>query len=259
MDIIFENYVFLAVIITAYMFFWFMLSIIKKRNDVADIAWGLGFSLIAVLSFYRYDFNFDRGLLVTILVFLWAIRLSAHIYFRNKGKKEDYRYKKWREEWGRFFYVRSFLQVFLLQGFLMLTISSSIIITNIYRGGPLNWLDFLGILIWVVGFFFELIGDLQLSRFLSNPLNKGKIIKSGLWKYTRHPNYFGEVIQWWGLWIIALSVPYGYLSIIGPLVITILILKVSGIPMLEKKMKENPEFQEYKKRTSAFFPLPPKN
>jgi steroid 5-alpha reductase family enzyme len=112
--------------------------------------------------------------------------------------------------------------------------------------------------VWVIGFFFESVGDAQLSRFIKDPANKGKLMQSGLWKYTRHPNYFGEVTQWWGLWIIALSVSYGWLGIIGPLTITTLILKVSGIPLLEKSMEGNPEFQEYKKRTSVFFPLPPK-
>ena len=259
MEVIFENYLFLATTVVAYMSFWFLLSVFLKRNDIADIAWGLGFLLIAALSFYRYDFGLDRGLLVTVLVFLWSTRLSFHIYSRNKGKREDYRYKKWRDEWGKLFYIRSFLQVFLLQGLLMLVISAPVIIINTYRGGPLNLIDFIGFFIWTTGFLFETIGDYQLNKFIKNPLNKGKVMKYGLWKYSRHPNYFGEVMQWWGIWIIALSVSYGFFSIVGPLVITTLILKISGIPMLEKKMEENEEFQEYKKKTSVFFPLPPKN
>ena len=111
---------------------------------------------------------------------------------------------------------------------------------------------------WILGFVFESVGDAQLARFIKDPANKGKLMQSGLWQYARHPNYFGEVLMWWGLWIIALSVPNGLYGIIGPLTITFLILKVSGIPMLEKRMEENPEFVEYKKRTSKFFPLPPK-
>ena len=126
-------------------------------------------------------------------------------------------------------------------------------------GTALGILDLFGVALWVFGFCFESVGDAQLARFIKNPENKGKLLQSGLWAYTRHPNYFGEVTQWWGLWIVALSVPNGWFGIIGPITITFLILKVSGIPMLEKKMTENPEFTEYKRRVSIFFPLPPKN
>jgi steroid 5-alpha reductase family enzyme len=137
----------------------------------------------------------------------------------------------------------------------MILVSSPIIFINTFPS-KFVFLDLLGILIWTFGFFFESVGDFQLSRFIKS--KKGGIMKSGLWKYTRHPNYFGEVIQWWGIWLIALSVSYGWVSVIGPLLITFLILKVSGIPLLEKKMEENDEFREYKKNTSMFFPLPPK-
>jgi len=127
------------------------------------------------------------------------------------------------------------------------------------QSDTLNWMDYLGLFVFIIGFAFEAGGDFQLARFKKNPNNKGKVLKTGFWKYTRHPNYFGEVTQWWGLWLIAINAPNSWLSIVGPLTITILILKVSGIPMLEKKMAENPNFIEYKKRTSAFIPLPPKN
>ena len=258
MNILFEYYLCLSLVVFFYMFFWFIISVIKKRNDVADTAWGIGFLLIAVISFLKNDFSFDRAFLSTLLVVFWAIRLSIHIHSRNKGKKEDYRYKKWRDSWGKLFYLRSFFQVFVSQGILMLVIVSPVIIVNAYRGGSLNWLDLVGFIVWLIGFSFESIGDFQLNKFIQNPDNKGKIMQSGLWKYTRHPNYFGEVTQWWGLWIIALSVPYGYLGVIGPLTITILILKISGIPLLEKKMDDNIEFQEYKKRVSIFIPTLPK-
>ena len=115
--------------------------------------------------------------------------------------------------------------------------------------------DVLGVAVWLFGFYFEAVGDAELSRFIKNPVNKGKLLQSGLWSLTRHPNYFGEVAQWWGLWLVALSVPNGWLGIIGPITITFLILKVSGIPMLEKKMEENPDFAEYKRKTSVFIPL----
>lgn len=239
------------------MLIWFLFATIKKRNDVADIAWGIGFILVSYFSFFKNGLGFDRGLLVTILVTVWAIRLSTHIYLRNRNKSEDYRYMAWRKKWGKWFYLRSFLQVFLLQGMLMLVVVSPVIITNIYRGNNLSLIDLIGFVVWVIGFFFEAIGDYQLSEFIEIK-KKGQILQSGLWQYSRHPNYFGEVAQWWGIGIIALSVPYGYLGLIGPLTITYLITQVSGIPLLEKKYKDNPDFEVYKKKTSIFFPLPPK-
>jgi steroid 5-alpha reductase family enzyme len=240
------------------MSFWFVISILKKRNDIADVAWGLGFVLLAWISYLiSVDFNL-RGLLVGVLVTIWGLRLAWHIYMRNKGKTEDYRYLAWRKQWGKYFFIRSYFQVYILQGIFLFLIILPVIFINKNTSQGINILDIMGVLVWLVGFFFEAIGDAQLSRFIKDPNNKGKLMQSGLWQYTRHPNYFGEVTGWWGIWLIALSVSYGWLSIIGPLTITILILKVSGIPLLEKKMEENPEFTEYKKRTSVFFPLLPK-
>lgn len=255
MEKLLQTYLLVSISVLCYMSLWFFVSLLKKRNDVADIAWGLGFLLIAMITFLKEGFAFGKPFLVTLLVLFWSLRLSLHIYFRNKGKKEDYRYEKWRSEWGRWFYIRSFFQVFFLQGVLMILVSSPIIFINTFRS-ELVFLDFFGVLIWMIGFFFESVGDFQLLKFIKS--KKGGIMKSGLWRYTRHPNYFGEVAQWWGIWLIALSVPYGWVSVIGPLLITFLILKVSGIPLLEKKMEENIDFKEYKKSTSIFFPLPPK-
>lgn len=253
------NYYFiLALVLFLYMNLWFIISLIKKRNDVADVAWGLGFVLIAWTSFLLSE-NFNtRSLVVNILVSVWGLRLAWHIHSRNKGRSEDYRYLAWRQEWGKWFHIRSYLQVFVLQGIFLYLIISPLMIINKNLGSVLNFIDILGILIWVIGFFFEVVGDAQLKRFLKNPANKGKLMKTGLWSYSRHPNYFGEVTQWWGIWLLALNVVNGYLSIIGPITITFLILKVSGIPMLEKKMTNNPEFVEYKKRVNIFFPFLPK-
>lgn len=236
------------------MSFWFLISLIKKRNDVADTAWGLGFVLLAWISFLLTQ-NLDvRVLVVNSFVTIWGVRLAWHIHKRNKGKTEDYRYKAWRDEWGKWFYIRSYFQVYLLQGFFLFLIVSPVLIINKYSDGILTNLDYLGIFVWVIGFIFESVGDSQLKVFISKTENKGKLMREGLWQYSRHPNYFGEVTQWWGLWIVALSVPYGFYTIVGPLVITYLILKVSGVPMLEKKMEQNPEFAEYKKETSVFIP-----
>lgn len=241
-----------------YMTTWFFISLWKKRNDLADIAWGLGFILITLSSlFYQNNFSL-RAILVALLVLAWGLRLSIHIFLRNKNKKEDFRYKKWRAEWGKLFYIRSYLQIFLLQGLLMLTIALPVIIVMAYSHSPLAWLDLIGLLVWLTGFYFEASADYQLKRFLAHPANQGRIMTQGVWRYSRHPNYFGEIAQWWGIFIIALSVPYGLYGIIGPLAITLLILKVSGVPMLEKRYQDNPAYQEYKKKTSIFFPLPPK-
>ena len=225
---------------------------------MADVAWGLGFVLMAWVSFFLSGDSGTRGILVGALVSIWGLRLAWHIHRRNKGKAEDYRYLAWRKEWGKWFYIRSYFQVYLLQGLFLFFIVTPVLLINKNAGAQLGIIDFVGVVVWLGGFYFESVGDAQLARFIKNPANKGKLMQSGLWAYTRHPNYFGEVTQWWGLWLIALSVPNGWLSIIGPTTITFLILKVSGIPMLEKKMEENPGFAEYKRKTSVFIPFPPR-
>lgn len=253
------NYYFVvACILFFYFNLWFLVSLVKKRNDVADIAWGLGFVLLAWSSFFLADETSWRGFLVCVVVSIWGVRLAWHIYKRNKDKTEDYRYLAWRRKWGKFFYLRSYLQVFLLQGFFLFLISLPILFVNFGNGPDLGWLDILGFSVWAVGFLFEAIGDAQLAKFIKNPDNKNKIMQSGLWAYTRHPNYFGEVVGWWGLWLVAASEPGGWVAFIGPLIITVLILKVSGIPMLEKKLEKNQDFIKYKQRVSVFFPLPPR-
>ena len=237
-----------------YMSLWFAISLLKRRNDVADIAWGLGFVFLAWTSFFLSGSLGTRGILVGILVSIWGLRLAWHIHARNRGKAEDYRYAAWRREWGRWFYLRSYAQVYLLQGTLLFLIALPVLIINRNASGTFGLLDGIGACVWLFGFLVESVGDAELARFAKDPLNKGKLLQSGLWRYTRHPNYFGEVAQWWGLWLVALGVPGGWFGIIGPLTITLLILKVSGIPMLEKKMAENSDFAEYARRTSVFLP-----
>ncbi len=248
----------LLVVLFVYMSLWFVMSLLKKRNDIADVAWGLGFVLMALSSYLLSDDTGIRGLLVGLLVTIWGVRLAWHIHHRNKGKAEDYRYLAWRQEWGKWFVVRSYLQVYLLQGLFLFMIVLPVLLINRNSGSALGLLDLLGVAVWLFGFYFEAVGDAQLAAFIKNPANKGKLMQSGLWAYTRHPNYFGEVTQWWGIWLIALAVPNGWIGIIGPLTITFLILKVSGIPMLEKKMAEHPDFADYRKKTSVFLPLPPR-
>lgn len=248
----------LIFLLFVYMSVWFLVSLLKKRNDVADVAWGLGFVLLSWSSFYLGAVNGWRGLLTCLLVSVWGFRLAWHIQTRNKGKTEDYRYQQWRNEWGSWFYLRSYFQVYLLQGGLLFLIALPILVINSSAGSAYTLLDGVGMALWVFGFYFEAVGDAQLARFIKNPQNKGKLMQGGLWAYTRHPNYFGEVAQWWGIWLIALAVQNGWLTVVGPLTITTLILKVSGIPLLEKKMAENPEFADYKRRVPQFFPFPRK-
>jgi steroid 5-alpha reductase family enzyme len=247
-----------AASILVYMTGWFIAAQVRGRNDIADVAWGLGFIVAAAVSLLAGGIYPLRGLLVSWLVLVWGVRLAMHIHNRNRDKGEDPRYRKWREEWGKWFVLRSFLQVFMLQGILLLMVAIPVIFVNQAPAAPLGWLDLLGLAIWLYGFGFEAIGDWQLLQFIRNPANKGKLMTSGLWRYTRHPNYFGEVTLWWGIWLMTLALPGGLLTIIGPLTITILILKVSGIPMLEKPYEDRADFQEYKRSTSAFFPLPPR-
>lgn len=230
------------------MTFWYFLSLIKRRNDIADIAWGMGFILVSVYNLYtKSDLKI---ILMTILVIIWGLRLAIHIYQRNKNKKEDFRYLQWRQEWGKYFYIRSYLQVYLLQGFFMWLISFPLMI----HGAGFNFLNAIGLLVWIFGFYYESTADRQLATFLKNPKNKGKIMDQGLWATSRHPNYFGEVVLWWGIWLISLSGPSSFISIIGPLTISYLIIKVSGVPLLEKKYQDNPLYEKYKQRTSIFFP-----
>jgi steroid 5-alpha reductase family enzyme len=247
------------VVVLVHMTAWFVIALIKKRNDIADLAWGLGFILLAWVAYFLQFEPTTRMALVAILVTIWGFRLAFHIRSRNHGKGEDFRYKKWREDWGRWFVPRTYLQVFLLQGVLMLIVAAPILFIGAFDiGSPVYCLDYLGVNLWIIGFIFEALGDYELSQFIKKPQNKGRIMRYKLWKFTRHPNYFGEVLQWWGIFVIALSVPFGIYSIIGPLAITFLILFVSGIPMLEKKYEGNPEFEEYKRTTSSFFPWKPR-
>ena len=183
-----------------------------------------------------------------MLISVWGIRLAWHIHTRNKGKGEDYRYLAWRNQWGKWFLLRSYFQVFVLQGIFLYIIILPVLFINKSEDTPIIWLDILGMLIWMIGFYFEAVGDAQLIRFKNNPNNKGKLLQEGLWSLTRHPNYFGEVVQWWGIGVVALAIQDGWMGLIGPITISFLILKVSGIPMLEKNMESHPDFENYKNK-----------
>lgn len=236
----------------------FVLAMIVKDNSIVDVAYGLAFVLTSWVLFITYGSGHLRQWLIVVLVSVWGVRLAVHIALRKKGEGEDFRYRQWREQWGETFVWRSFLQIFMLQGAVVFLVALPTQLVINSPGGHLGVLDLAGVVIWLFGFGFESIGDWQLLRFKNNPDNRGKIIQSGLWRFTRHPNYFGEAVLWWGLFLIACQVPYGAVAIISPLLIDFLLLKVSGIPMLEAKYENNAQFAAYKARTNAFMPWIPK-
>ncbi len=243
------------IFILAYFIVFFIIAVIKKNNSVVDIGWGLGFVLASYFVLFNTgNFNF-RTIIVTLFVTLWGLRLSSHIYQRNKGEPEDFRYAKWRENWN-YFYIRSFFQIFILQAILLFLIASSVININSHAAVSLTAFDIIGIIIWIIGFTFEVLGDKQLRDYLNKPDAKkdGHIMKEGLWKYTRHPNYFGEATMWWGIFVIGLSIPGSWIFIISPITITYSLLFVSGVPLLEERYADDEEFQAYAKKTNKFFP-----
>jgi len=235
-----------------------LFSLLIRNASIVDIFWGIGFVIIAWLDYAISPFMSSTKWLLLILVTIWGLRLALHIGIRNWGKPEDFRYAKWREESGPRWWWVSFFKVFLLQGILMWIIAAPIISIRVTDGiPPLSPLAVLGALVWAYGFFFEAVGDWQLARFKANRANKDKLMTSGVWKYTRHPNYFGDAAQWWGFYLIALSAG-SWWTIFSPAIMTYLLVRVSGVAMLEKTMKGKPGYKEYARKTSAFIPWPPK-
>ncbi len=236
--------------------FLFALSIMVRRNDIADIAWGIGVVSVGLIPALYYGTT-GVPLLILFLATLWGTRLAMRIFLRNIRKTEDARYKVWRDSWGKWFLIRSYLQIYILQGTLMLVVGYPLMHAVLFGNGfTANAFTVVGVCVWLIGFFFEVVGDYQLDRYIRSEPKPSPILQSGLWRYTRHPNYFGEVTMWWGIWLMIAMTPMSYIALIGPATITFLILKVSGIPMLEKRFDGNPDFEVYKKQTSAFFPLP---
>lgn len=244
--------------VLVYMTIVFAVSQKRKRLDIVDIAWGGAFIVIALASLFLGN----RGALqylVSGLVALWGLRLSFYIFKRfRRSENEDSRYVEMRKNWQGNVSMNAYFRIFITQGLLALLVSASVMAINLSDHTAIEPVGYLGVCVWIIGFLFESVGDSQLRAHLGDPKNKGKLMISGLWRYTRHPNYFGEAVQWWGIFIIALSIPYGWVSIIGPLVITTLLLFVSGVPLTEKRFEGRPGWEVYKRRTSVFVPLPPK-
>lgn len=233
----------------------FLIAQYIKDNSIIDIAWGLGFISIAlVLLLIKNLFTVDYILIFSIIL-IWGFRLAIHIYMRHRGKGEDFRYKNWRKEWGVKAGRKAYIRVYMLQGIIMLLVAFPIIYLSSYHTNKIDIWDITGMIIFTIGFLFEAIGDYQLYRFKKNSGNSGKLIKTGLWKFTRHPNYFGEALLWWGIAMIAFEGQYGFFVFFSPIIINFLLIKISGIPMLEKKYEGNPEWEEYKMKTPAFIPF----
>ncbi len=238
----------------------FVVSIIKKRNDIVDIFWGPGIFLVSLISYLVAPVPTTLSELILLLTGLWAFRLSYRIYKRNRGKEEDFRYKEWRDTWGKLVYVRSFFQIYVMQGFLMLVLSASAIVASVQSTEFIGFTPtmYIGVAVWLIGYYFEVIGDKQLDDFIQDKPEGKEILDTGLWRYSRHPNYFGEVTMWWGVWLMVAPLPMSYYALVSPVAITLLILYVSGVPKLEKKYEGDPAYEAYKKRTSKFIPLPSK-
>lgn len=233
-----------------------IVSILIKNVSIVDLFWGLGFVLISIFYFLNTDGSDLRKIILLALVSIWGLRLSVYLAWRNIGKGEDFRYREFRKKFGekRYWWV-SYFQTFLLQGILMWLISAPLLGAHYYSdSNTLGFFDYTGILIWIIGFSFEAGGDFQLALFKADPSNKGKVLDKGFWHYTRHPNYFGDSAVWWGYGFLCLGAG-SYLPVLGSILMTALIIKVSGVALLEKSLRERkPLYREYIEKTSAFIP-----
>lgn len=250
-----------GLIILVLMLLLWLYSLAIKNSSIVDIFWGTGF----VITFWATAWIgatalSTRVLLLGVLVTLWGLRLSLYIFSRNHGQPEDFRYAKWREEAGAAWWWRSFFKVFLLQGVIMWVIAIPLIAVQTSTPSPFKCecTDYTGAALWLVGFIFEAGGDWQLARFKKDLANKGKLLTTGLWSLTRHPNYFGDAAQWWGFWLLAFA-NGAWWTFFSPLIMTYLLMRVSGVTLLENTLtKTKPGYEEYMARTSAFFPWFPK-
>jgi len=232
-------------------------SILKKDVSIVDSLWSLFFVVAGVAYLYLSPETGLRSMCVVAFVTIWGLRLSGYITWRNWGEGEDYRYAQMRERNDPGFWLKSLYIVFLLQAAIAWMVSLPLF-GAINSQVPLGWLDWLGMLVFGIGLFFESVGDYQLTRFKADPANKGQVLDTGLWRYTRHPNYFGDACVWWGFYLIALSAG-AWWSFVGPAIMTYALLKFSGVSVLESSIDERrPKYADYRRRTSAFFPLPPR-
>jgi steroid 5-alpha reductase family enzyme len=247
----------LGAVLSLFALLW-VASLVARDASIVDRFWGIAFIVIASAASAAGDGYEVRARLVVLLVALWGLRLSFYITVRNLGAGEDFRYRQMRRDWGKRFPLVSLFTVFLLQGVIAWIVSLPVqaaIAADLPK--HMTVLDALGVVVWTSGFLFETVADWQLARFKDDPRNRGRLLDRGLWRYTRHPNYFGDALQWWGLWLFAAATG-AYWTAIGPALMTFLLLRVSGVSLLEKKLRSSkPDYEEYCRRTSAFIPMPP--
>jgi steroid 5-alpha reductase family enzyme len=237
-----------------------LLSLALRDVSIVDIWWGPGFAWLTMVAFTISGDPTPRDALLLALVSLWGLRLGAYLLWRNWGQGEDARYARMRRHHGARFPLVSLATVFGLQAVLQWFVSLPLQIAQLAPGTrPLGALDALGVALFAAGLFFETVGDAQLARFKADPANRGRVMDRGLWRYTRHPNYFGDCLVWWGLFAIAAATPAGWLTVASPLLMTFLLLRVSGVALLERSLvRTRPSYRDYIERTSAFFPRPPR-
>ena len=254
-----------AVAAGAMVLLW-LASLVTRDASIVDIFWGPGFVLVAWAVFAWVgahdlpDGGEARRWLLVSLVTVWGLRLGGYLAYRNLGKGEDYRYVAMRDKAGGRFWIVSLFKVFLLQGLFLWVVSLPVQAGQLpSTPDGLGPLAVIGAVMWAIGLFFETAGDAQLARFKADPANKGRVMDRGLWRYTRHPNYFGDFMVWWGIYLVALEGHGTWWAFAGPLLMSFLLLRVSGVAMLEKTIgTRRPGYEEYVRRTSAFFPRPPR-
>jgi steroid 5-alpha reductase family enzyme len=249
-----------AVAIGALMLATWLASLALRDASIVDVVWGLGFVVVAWVAFAIGDGPVERRTLVAALVTVWGLRLAGYMLWRKRGEGEDFRYREMRARHGTRFGLVSLFSVFLFQGAGMWTVSLPVQAAAGLPGpSGLTPLDLAGLSLWLVGMTFEVVGDLQLTRFRADPANRGRVMDRGLWRYTRHPNYFGDLCVWWALFLIALAADDAWWAIAGPLTMTAVFSKFFGVPMMERHLAAaKPGYGEYVRRTSAFFPCPPR-
>jgi steroid 5-alpha reductase family enzyme len=236
-----------------------LLSLARRDVSIVDIWWGPGFAWLTAVAFALATAPGSRGTLLLALVSIWGLRLGGYLLWRNWGHGEDARYARMRRHHGERFRWISLASVFGLQAVLQWIVSLPLLFAQLVPGSrPLGVLDAVGVALFATGLFFEAVGDVQLARFKADPQSAGRVMDRGLWRYTRHPNYFGDCLVWWGLFAIAAATPAGPWTIASPLLMTFLLLRVSGVALLERSLVHTrPEYRGYIERTSAFFPRPP--
>ena len=232
-------------------------SLLRRDASIVDIVWGLGFVLVAWAAKFVTGASGSGNWLLLIMVTVWGLRLAGYLAKRNLGKGEDFRYRAMRRKHGERFAIVSLYTVFGLQGALMFVVSLPVTLGQRETDSGAGFIALLGFVVWVIGLYFEAVGDAQLARFKRDPRNEGRVMDQGLWAFTRHPNYFGDCVVWWGLAIVGSTQGAGVWAFLGALVMTVLLVRVSGVAMLDKLLaKRKPGYAEYMARTSGFIPLP---